>query len=277
MQDVLESSEELCEFGRRTSACGAVPGVQSKVQAVFDPGIARFRPVASGGSFLLKPQTALYAELPENEDLTMGLARICEIEVPAHGLVYAGDGRLVYAVRRFDRRAGAKRMQEDFAQLGELYSCDKYHSSVEKLVSTVRKFCTDHELELKRLFRRLLFSYLTGNADMHLKNYSVIMDAERVALSPAYDLVNTVLAVPADSEESALPLAGRKRKLTRRHLVSYLGEERIGLSHGEAEAAVADLTFHYEEMRSFVSKSFLSKQSQAAYLDVLERRVEVLQ
>jgi serine/threonine-protein kinase HipA len=161
----------------------------------------------------------------------MHLATTVGIEVPVHGLVYAKDGSLTYFIKRFDRTGrNAKLAVEDFAQLVGANRDTKYDFSMERLVPVIDRYCTFPALERIELFRRVLFCFLTGNEDMHLKNFSVIVAAGVVKLAPAYDLLNTTIALPGATEEMALPLHGKKRKLTRNDLIRYYGGERIGLS-----------------------------------------------
>jgi serine/threonine-protein kinase HipA len=157
--------------------------------------------------------------LPENEDVTMRLAAQAGIEVPFHDMVRSKDGSLTYFVKRFDRVARKDRVpEEDFAQFTGNSRDTKYDSSMEK----VSKVCTFPALERGKLFRRTIFSFLVGNEDMHLKNLSLVSIAEKTELSPAYDLLSSTLALEgAAKEEVALPIRGKKSKLTREDLAEY--------------------------------------------------------
>ena len=200
----------------------SVQGVQPKLSAVLRASDETFEIVDSGGLYIIKPQNPAFPELPENEDLTMRMAAVAGIDVPLHGLLRCKDGGLSYFVKRFDRigRKG-KVAVEDFAQLSGNSRDTKYNFSVEKLIS-VLDYCTFPKVERVKFLKRCLFNWITGNEDMHLKNYSLITRNSKVGLAPAYDFLNFTVVYRfmgkkwSEIEESALPLAGKKRKLNAR-------------------------------------------------------------
>ena len=209
----------------------SVQGVQPKLSAKLDTRSQGFIIVDNGGEYILKPQSHLYAELPQNEDLTMRLARIAGIEVPLHGLVYSKDGSLTYFIKRFDRVAKKKKVAvEDFAQLSGKSRDTKYDSSMEKIAAILDKHCTFPVIEKLKLFQLTLFNFLIGNEDMHLKNFSLIRRDSKIELSPAYDLLNTTIVLRGDVEEIALPIDDRKRNLTQQLFLKYYGGERLLLA-----------------------------------------------
>ena len=164
---------------------------EAKVSGVLRANEGRMEIVDYGGRYIVKPPHLIYAELPENEALTMSLATSVGIEVPVHGLLVNGDATRSYFVRRFDRAGWAKRPVEDFAQLSGANRDTKYDSSTERLIEIIDRFCTFPALERIKFFDRLLGAFLTGNEDMHLKNWSLVTRDDKVELSPAYDLLNT--------------------------------------------------------------------------------------
>ncbi len=173
------------------------------------------------GSHILKPPTPQYPNLPELEDLTMHLASIAGINTVPHGLVRMQDGALAYITRRVDRmgKPGAKSMKklhmEDMCQLTERQTEHKYKGSHEQIVKAITRYARNTQFDLTFFDEQVLFSFLTGNADMHLKNFSLLKDQEgHYNLSPAYDLVPSTLLIN-ETEELALSLNGRKSKLTR--------------------------------------------------------------
>jgi serine/threonine-protein kinase HipA len=108
---------------------------------------------------------------------------------------------------------------EDMCQLTERLTEDKYHGSYEQIGKAIQKYSASPGLDVENFFEIVLFSFLTGNADMHLKNFSLLeQPGLGMTLSPAYDLVNTALVNPADDEELALNLNGRKKNIKNRIL-----------------------------------------------------------
>ena len=255
----------------------SIQGVQPKLSARLNTSQGKFEIVDRGGTYILKPQSADYRELPENEDLTMRLAKTCGIEVPLHFLVRGSDGELTYFIKRFDRvgRKGKVAM-EDFAQLSGLSRETKYNSSMEKVAKIVETFCTFPVVEKSKLFLTVLFSFLTGNEDMHLKNFSVISTQNKVVLSPVYDLLNTTIAIPNPIEEMALPINSRKRKITREDLVDYYGGECLQLNNKTVQNTLNRLLKATTSWHALIENSFLSPGKQKDYASVISSRVEKL-
>jgi serine/threonine-protein kinase HipA len=277
----LADLEWSAEQQRREAATRAtkmsIQGVQPKLSARLAVKAGRFEVVDKGGRYILKPQTVMYANVPENEALTMRLAGLSGIRVPVHGLVHSVDGSWTYFVQRFDRLGrGHKRAVEDFAQLSGRTRDTKYDSSMEQVVETLEKFCTFPAVEKVELFRRTLFCFLTGNEDMHLKNFSLIIDDGIVKLSPAYDLVNTTITLSRAREEFALPLRGKKRRLTRRDLMLYFGRDRLGLAEAMLEDTTASLTSALGGWQSEIDSSFLPASAREDYAALVQARRERL-
>ena len=193
----------------------AVTGVQPKLSVTLEKhqGNGRLTIVGLWGEYILKPQHPELPSMPETEDLTMHLAELFDIQVCDHTLLRATDGSLVYLAKRFDREKARKIHIEDFCQLSELLTENKYKSSYERAGKLILKHCTNTGLDKLRYFELLLFSYLSGNNDMHLKNFSLIHKENSIELSPAYDLLNVNLIFPKDQEEMALQLNARKKKI----------------------------------------------------------------
>jgi serine/threonine-protein kinase HipA len=251
----------------------SIQGVQPKLSAILKPKEGRFVVVDRGGQFILKPNPPLFEEVPANEALTMGMAAAVGIEVPPHGLVRATDGSWVYFIRRFDRTGkDGRRHQEDFAQLTGSARETKYESSLEQVAKVVETHCTFPAIEKAKLARRILFCFLTGNEDMHLKNFSLLVKNGIIALSPAYDLLNTTLLLGNASEESALPLRGKKRKLTRHDWIDYFCQERLGLAPAVTSAILRDFAAAGDAWQRKIRHSFLSQSAQAGYRDILAMR-----
>ncbi|MGH7979528.1 MAG: HipA domain-containing protein [Limisphaerales bacterium] len=252
----------------------SIQGLQLKLSAALKITEGRIEIVDRGGRYILKPQSRDFTELPENEDLTMRLAGIAGIEVPLHGLVRSIDGSFTYFVKRFDRDGHDRVPQEDFAQLSGASRDTKYDSSMEKVATVINRYCTFPAIECVKLWERTLFSFLVGNEDMHLKNFSLVTRNEKVEMSPAYDFLNTTIALKNAKEELALPLNGKKSNLTRRDLIDYFACERLGIK----EAVIGDVLSRFKEAlpewRKLLDRSFLSQDAKQHYASVLGDRIK---
>lgn len=270
-----------CEDLRLEAAIRAekmsIQGVQPKLSARLNVKKQGFDLVDRGGNYILKPQITDYKEVPENEDLTMRMAEAAGIDVPFHGLLYGSDRQLTYCIRRFDRVGRNKKVHvEDFAQLGGRTRDTKYRSSMEQVATLIDTYCTFPAVEKLKLFRLTLFSFLVGNEDMHLKNFSVISRGDLVTLSPAYDLLNTTIVLPAPGEELALPLNGKKNNLTRRDLIDYFGRTRLHLNRQVIDKVLNEFNRVQARWHELVTISFLSSEMQKKYAAVLENRIQRL-
>ena len=189
-------------------------GAQKKISLGLSTDRKTLQVAVDGGRYIFKPQTEVFPQLPQIEHLTMRLARLSGIEIAVSGLIEA-DGQMCFLARRFDRRAdGSKVRQEDFCQLAQLRPADKYSGSGELCARLIKKYASEPPLELRKLFEQMLFSWWVGNGDLHLKNLSLYVDESRIVrLTPAYDLVATVLLIADD--ELAMPIMGRNKNLLR--------------------------------------------------------------
>lgn len=263
--------EQLQEAAQRANKM-SIQGVQPKLSAMLNKKECRFELVDQGGKYIIKPQHVIYPELPQNEDLTMRLAKMCGIDTPWHGLIYAVDESLSYVIKRFDRQGWGKLPVEDFAQLSGNNRDTKYDSSMEKVAKTIDEFCTFPLLEKSKLFRLTLFSFLIGNEDMHLKNFSVIIRDKKVELSPAYDLLNTTIVLNKPSEELALTLAGKKNNLTKTLLLEYFPLEYLRLSKKQTALMISSIVNVLPAWQNLIRNSFLSSELQQQYLELLNSR-----
>ncbi|MCA4897586.1 MAG: HipA domain-containing protein [Bacteroidota bacterium] len=267
-----DKSEQIKEAVMR-SAKMSIQGVQPKLSTQLNVAKSIFEIKDVGGTFIIKPQNDLYAELPENEDLTMRLAALVGIEIPFHGMVYSKDGSKSYFIKRFDRLPKKRKVAlEDFAQLTCQTRETKYRSSMEKVADVLNQFCTFPLIEKQKLFKLTIFNFLCGNEDMHLKNFSLIRRNGKVELSPAYDLLNTTVAIPNPQEELALSLAGKKSKITRENLTDYFGKERLGLTPIVIQKTLAEIEAQKMNWYKLIQMSFLSKEMKKKYIDLVSLR-----
>jgi serine/threonine-protein kinase HipA len=267
---------QLAEVRQRSDKM-SIQGVQPKLSAVLKLKDSSFALVDRGGRFILKPNPLAYEEVPANEALTMRMAAEVGIEVPVHGLLRAKDDSWVYFVKRYDREGRTGKVHvEDFAQLSGATRVTKYDSSLERVVQLVEQFCTFPAIEKPKLAKRLLFCFLTGNEDMHLKNFSIWMQDGVVSLTPAYDLLNSTLVLENAKEESALPLQGKKRKLTKELWLDYFCKERLNLNEGQIDKIVKDLQKAMPAFNELIKQSLLSEHRQAGYRTILHARAKRL-
>lgn len=258
----------------------AVPGVQPKLSltlvrdAVAEGGHNRLTVVgALGGNYILKPPSAYYPEMPQNEHVTMRMAEAFGIPVVPSSLIRLKTGELCYITKRIDRTdKGGKIHMLDMFQL--LEAVDKYKSSMEKIGKGIDAFSDNTLLDKLYFFEITVFSFLTGNNDMHLKNFSLIHDNETWHLSPAYDLLNVALANPKDIEELALTLEGKKKKLRREHF------EHLGIGLGLTERQIKTSLTRFEKKQpvaiEWIDKSFLSDEFKTQYKAILNMRYKLM-
>lgn len=254
----------------------SIQGIQPKLSIRLNAARHRFEVVETKGTFIIKPPNPYFPELTQNEDLTMRLAAMIDIEIPLHGMVYCEDGTLSYFIKRFDRYGHGKKLAlEDFAQLSNGTRETKYDSSMEKLVPIIEQHCSFPVLEKLKLFRITLFCFLVGNDDMHLKNFSLIHRPEKIELSPAYDLVNSTIILHS-KEELALPVMGKKSKLKFEHLVDYYGHKQLKLNWKVIQAELDRFRNVIPKWKRLIKQSFLSQEMQEEYLRLLENRAHRL-
>lgn len=253
-----------------------VTGVQPKLSLDFDQmsnSPKRFTIVGLWGRFILKPQTERYPHLPELEDVTMHLAELAKIETVPHGLMRFSDGELCYITRRIDRTPkGEKLPMEDMCQLSERLTEYKYKGSHELVAKLIAKHSAVPKLDLVKYWEQVLFSWIVGNADMHLKNYSLYAPSgDEYQLTPAYDLLSTALVIPEDKEELALTLCGKKRKLGRQHFLE--GMRASGLDDKVCENIFTRFEQVLPAWEACIRQSFLPQALQESYILLIKERM----
>jgi serine/threonine-protein kinase HipA len=277
LEDFPYTQEEQLREAAARAPKMSIQGVQPKLSAKLKVTEGFFEVTDRGGEFILKPQNILYPQLPENEDLTMRLADKIDLEIPLHGLIYSKDQKLTYFIKRFDRFGkGNKYSVEDFAQLAGKSRDTKYDYSMEKIVGIIESYCTFPAIEKIKLFKLTIFNFLTGNEDQHLKNFSLITKDNKVTLTPFYDLINTTISIANPVEEIALPLKGKKSKMSRKLLVEYWGKERLGLNDQVINQALNGIKEKIEDWFTLINKSFLSKEMKEKYIALLNERRNVI-
>ena len=251
----------------------AVTGVQPKISLCLSPGTGkndpkRFTIVGLWGGYILKPPTQQYKQLPEVEDITMHLAEIAKIRVVPHTLIRLQSGNLAYLTKRIDRDKKNKLHLEDMCQITERLTEDKYHGSYEQVAKAILKHSANPGLDVINFFEQVLFSFLTGNADMHLKNFSLIRQPGiGNILSPAYDMVATALVNPADDEDTALTLNGRKKKITRKDF--FTAFTSLNLDIKQQENIFKKMEKAKDKWMEFIDISFLNNDFKTTYKDII--------
>lgn len=277
LQDFPFSAEEQRKEAQLLASKLSIQGVQLKLSANLNIKNQGFEICNIGGTYILKPQSAFYTELPENEDLSMRLASAVNIEVPLHGLLHSRDGSYTYFIKRFDRVSRNQKVPlEDFAQLAGLTRESKYSFSMEKMIPVIEQYCTFPMIEKKELFSRVLFNFMIGNEDMHVKNFSLISKDNKVQLSPAYDFLNTTIALKGVKEEIALPLNGKKSNLKKKDIVEYFGIKKLGLNETVVNEILSTFKSAIPIWEHLIGISFLSQMGKDKYKQILEKRIKVI-
>lgn len=252
----------------------ALTGVQPKLSLSLvneENKQTRFTIVNLEGNYILKPASNDYINLPENEDLTMHLAELVKIKTAKHTLIRLKSGELAYLTKRFDRKENQKISVEDFCQLSENLTEHKYRGSIEKISKLIYKFTRNSGFEAQKLFEIVLFNYLIANADMHLKNYSLIENEfNEYELSPAYDLLNTLILIPDDKEETALTINGKKNRLKIEDF------DQLAKSLKISEKSLQSIYKKFVKVKpkwdEFIQQSFLNDDVKLEYQEIVNNR-----
>lgn len=259
----------------------AVAGVQTKLSLHISKDskdskgtpFKRFTIVGLWGGYILKPQVSSYAQLPEVEDLTMHLAELARIRTAPHSLIRMSSGNLAYITKRMDRTRTGKLAMEDFCQLMERMTEDKYHGSYEQIAKTIRKYSSAPGLDIINFFELVLFSFLTGNADMHLKNFSLLEHpGTGMIFAPAYDLVNTALVNPADKEDMALTLNAKKRKIKRSDFIAAMNT--LHVEEKQQQNIFNKMLEAAPKWIEFIDSSFLNDDYKERYKEIVFERLD---
>ncbi|MBA9079613.1 HipA domain-containing protein [Rufibacter quisquiliarum] len=252
-----------------------VPGVQPKlsmslVKEAQSSAEIRLTVVgALGGNYIFKPPSDQFPQMPENEHVTMRMAEAFGIRVVPSSLIRLVSGELAYLTKRIDRTpTGEKIHMLDMFQITEAF--DKYKSSMEKVGKALHKYSDNTLLDKILFFELAVFSFLTGNNDMHLKNFSMLQSPSGWVLAPAYDLLNVAIVFPEDTEELALTLGGKKKKLKREHFERF--GKGLELTDKQIQGVFKRMVKNKRLALKWIEKSFLSDEMKEAYAQLLEAR-----
>lgn len=253
----------------------SLTGVQPKLSLHLNEyeGSQRLTIVGLWGGFICKPQTLQFEQMPETEDLTMHLAELAHIDVVPHTLIRMADDTLCYLTRRIDRTAtGEKIAMEDMCQLTERQTEHKYKSSYERIAKAIGQYSSIPKMDITNYFEVILFSWITGNNDMHLKNFSLYEpNGGMIRLAPAYDLINAAILNPKDDEELALTLNGKKKKL--KHSDFIAAGLTMGLEQKTIERLILKYVKLFPKMCTVINNSFLNEDLKNKYIELVKERL----
>ncbi len=276
----LNELEKLAEQIVRSQV--AVPGVQEKLSLHLDRsggGPGRLTLVGLWGHFILKPPVSAYPQMPQIEDLTMHLASLFKIATVPHALIPLKSGELAYITRRIDRGKQKEKLHmEDMCQLTERLSEDKYRGSMEQIGKAILAFSSNPVLDVLRFYELTLFSFLTGNGDMHLKNFSLLWRKDKmIVLAPAYDLLSTRLLISEkdDPEEMALTLNGKKSSLNPGDFLAFAGN--LGLNSKQRENIWRKFRRALPEAIAFLDRAFITAEKRDEFKNLLTTRASALE
>ncbi len=252
----------------------SLTGVQPKLSLHLNEyeGSKRLTIVGLWGGYICKPQTSQFELMPEVEDLTMHLAEVARIDVVPHTLMRMADNTLCYLTRRVDRTPAREKIaMEDMCQLTERQTEHKYKSSYERIGKTILQYSSLPKMDVTNFFELVLFSWLTGNNDMHLKNFSLYEAVDKIRLTPAYDLLNAAIINPKDDEELALTLNGRKKKLQREDFIKSAAT--LGIEKVIVERLINKYVKLLPKFETLIQDSFLSDGLKEKYVELLRGRI----
>jgi serine/threonine-protein kinase HipA len=210
--------------------------------------------------------------MPENEHVTMRIAESYGINVVPSSLIRLSSGEISYITKRVDRtEKGEKIHMLDMFQITEAF--DKYRSSMERVGKALHEYSDNTMLDMIFYFELAIFSFITGNNDMHLQNFSMINGPSGWVMAPAYDLLNVALVLPEDNEELALTIEGKKKKLKREHFERF--GKGLGLTSKQISGVFNRMINNKQKAFEWIDKSFLSDAMKDAYKKVLESRYTI--
>ena len=259
-----------------------VPGVQKKLSLhLFSKSKKpRLTIIDYPTGYILKPQVNDFRCLPEAEQLVMCMADECSISTVPHALI-SDRGSYAYITKRVDRVIDgdyiSRLAMEDFCQLDLRLTQDKYKGSYERCAKIVERYSSRTMLDMAELFMRLVFSFIIGNSDMHLKNFSMVEKSDgsnEYVLSPAYDLLPVNIIMPEDKEELALTLNGKKNNIRRKDFLAFA--DSCGISRNAAEKMICEMKSNKQRLIDMCHDSLLPEDMKESFAALIEVRSSVL-
>lgn len=265
----------------------SVTGAQAKLSLDINRGGKnepdRLTIVGLWGNYILKPQSPKYTSMPELEDLTMKMAEVAKIETATHSLIRMADNELAYITQRMDRKSdGSKCSMLDMCQLSNRLTEHKYRGAYTQLADIINRYSTAPMLDIQRFWEIVIFSWITGNSDMHCKNFSLLYkEGIGYTLSPAYDLLSVVLTGIEDNDELAMPLTGYGIDDTQNiggiDKTAFIAAMAInGIEEKIANKLIKKLVKNKSKWMELIDNSFLSMELKEAYTSLITGRIDRL-
>ncbi len=260
-----------------------VPGVQKKMSLhlMSDGNKSRLTMVNYPTGYILKPQVEEFSSMPQAEHLVMSMADVAGIETVPHALIKKGDD-YGYITKRVDRifyKDGVEMLaMEDFCQLDWRLTRDKYKGSYERCGKIISRYSARTGVDMAELFIRLVFCFISGNSDMHLKNFSLIETkpgSEEYVLSPAYDLLPVNVIMPEDTEQFALPMNGNKHNLRKKDFIVFA--ESCGISKTAAEKMIKSVISKKETFIKMIDESLLPQEMKNDFINLMTERIKIFE
>lgn len=283
MPELDISEEKLEALATMTINQGlTVPGVQKKLSLHLSPDIdSRLTMVDYPAGYILKPQTEEYESLPEFENLAMRLAEAAGIKTVPNALI-KNNGQYAYITKRIDRDLSDLEnpkmyAMEDFCQLAERITADKYKGSYEKCSRIIKDYSSRPGLDITEMFLRIVFSYIVGNSDLHLKNFSLIESApgnREFYLSDAYDILPVNIVLPEDTEQLALTLNGKKSNFRRKDFIAFA--DKCDIKEKAAEKMIYKMCSLRAKFLRLCDESYLSDEKKDAMKTLITDRIEIV-
>lgn len=257
-----------------------VTGVQPKLSLHLEEkhhkkSLPRFTIVGLWSDYIIKPPVDRYPNLPELEDATMHLAQLADIPTVPHSLIRLNNKKLAYITKRIDRNKKEKIHMEDMCQLTERLTEDKYRGSYEQIAKAIIQYTENPLIDVIHFFEQIIFAFLTGNADMHLKNFSLIQNTRgNYQLAPAYDMVATALVVKGDDEDLALTLNAKKKKIKRKDFEAALN--LFNIAESAKHSMFQKFATAIPLWNKCIKKSFLPTTVKNDYQQLIKKRADRL-
>ena len=279
LPELICSEEELERLANLTVNKGlTVPGVQKKLSLHLsaEDKVARLTIVDYPAGYILKPQSEDFSFLPEAEFMVMKMAEAARIKVVPNALLPMENG-YAYITKRIDRKNGNLLAMEDFCQLSGRVTEDKYRGSYENCARGIKRYSQNVGIDITEFYYRLLFCFLTANSDMHLKNFSLIEDSpgSRVFnLSAAYDLLPVNVLMPADQEQTALMLNGKKKNIRKKDFLAVA--DSMGIREKTAKGLIEQILRYRDEFVRIADSAYIPEEMKEEWKNILDARVNVL-
>lgn len=272
---MFDFNEESIKYfaSNNVSDGNVVGGVQKKLSFEFKS--KRKKKLLVSKKYIIKPHENKYPLLNVYEWVGNRLAALCGFKVVQAGLIKTKDGTFCYVTKRADRKIVDEQIvklpMEDFAQLSETLTENKYVGSYEKAYKKViLKYSENLLFDTVEYFRMIFFSYVIGNTDMHLKNFSLLKENQFYMLSPFYDILPVLMIV--DQTDMALTINGKSRNLTQNDFVKF--GKSISLDERLIYMAMNSVLSKLDNMYSFIETSPLNKEEQSKLISFIKNRTE---